>query len=421
MYICSKFVLVFMRYTPSEIRRLSKIAKRMTGAYLQKKVSVLFSDKTYVRNVFQTSYPKNALIVYLPDAFKSKKLHKRHTNLTECYTAGKVLSELGYNVDAIDRLNKSFSDWGKYDLIYGTAVPVDATDVPVKIMYAPGASGPFVLQETIKKVKGLIDEKGKGFFSSMRMAAAVLSPYGFISSLVCDGVIVLGNGFVKKHHVQTDPDHPERFYNLPCFYFPATPPDLDKKDFEKAKSHILWFGSMSLMHKGLDICMDIALAHPEISLHICGALKRESDFWHYYNPLIKQATNIIDHGFVNIDSPEFTSILEQCAFVVSPSISEGGAAALLNVVGNGGLIPIYSENCGLDFAEIGYEIKGSPQKADFERVILESSRMEGECLRKMSKIALSHVRQNYTLEQYHSRLKAIIEDILRRKQGCLNS
>lgn len=418
MYICSKFVLGIMKFTPSEIRRLAKIAKRITGEYLQKKVAVLFSDKTFVKNAFQTSYPKNALIVYLAEPFKLKKINKRHTNLTECYTAGKVLSELGYNVDAIDRLNKSFSDWGKYDLIYGTFLPVEAMDVPIRIMYAPGAATPFVLQETVKKARGLINEKGNCFLSSMRMAAAVLNPYGFISSLVCDGVIALGNAFVKKYHMQTDPDHPERFYNLPCFYFPCQPLDLDKKDFEKARKHILWFGSMGLMHKGLDICMDIALAHPEITLHICGALKRETEFWHYYNPLINKATNIIDHGFVNIESPEFSAILEQCAFVVHPSISEGGSPSLLNVVGNGGLIPIYSESCGVDFAEIGYEIKGSPQKADFEKVILECARMDGECLRKMSKTALAHVRENYTLEQYHAHLKAIIEDIIQRKQGC---
>lgn len=407
-----------MRFTPAEIRRLAKIAKRIIGARIQQKVAVLFSDKTHVENAFQTSYPKKALIVYLAEPFKLKNINKRHTNLTECYTAGKVLSELGYNVDAIDRLNKSFSDWEKYDLIYGTLVPAEAMGThAIKIIYSPGAAVSFVLQETTKKVNALLKEKGNCFLSSMRMESAVLNPRSFIPFLSCDGVIVLGNAFVKKYQMQTDPEHPERFYNLPCFYFPCPPIDLDKKDFEKAKRHILWFGSMGLMHKGLDICLDIALAHPEITLHICGALKRETEFWHYYNPLIDKATNIINHGFVDIGSPEFAAILEQCAFVVHPSISEGGSPALLNVVGNGGLIPIYSESCGVDFAEIGYEIKGSPQKADFERVILEAFRMDGESLRKMSQTALSHVRENYTLEKYHARLKAIIVDILQRKQG----
>ena len=45
--------------------------------------------------------------------------------------------------------------------------------------------------------------------------------------------------------------------------------------------------------------------------------------------------------------------MSECAFVVHPSISEGGSPSVLNVVANGGLIPVCSKACGVDLPEDG--------------------------------------------------------------------
>ena len=171
------------------------------------------------------------------------------------------------------------------------------------------------------------------------------SPY--LQTFLSDGVVVLGNDFVLDTYKNYDKQGAERFKNLNAFFYDVYDIDLSKKDFSKAKEHFLWFGSSGLLHKGLDLLIDIFSKRRDIYLHICGASKKEKDFFDYYGPALSKSKNIINHGFVDIKSEEFKNIMDQCAFIIFPSVSEGGAPAVLNTIANGGLIPILTKSTGL--------------------------------------------------------------------------
>ena len=47
------------------------------------------------------------------------------------------------------------------------------------------------------------------------------------------------------------------------------------KDFERARSAFLWFGSGGLVHKGLDLVLEAFAGLPDCRLFVCGPISRE--------------------------------------------------------------------------------------------------------------------------------------------------
>jgi hypothetical protein len=168
---------------------------------------------------------------------------------------------------------------------------------------------------------------------------------------------------------------------------------------------------MGLLHKGLDLLLDIFATRPDIYLHICGASENEKDFFSYYRSLLLKSPNIINHGFVNIKSEEFKDIMNRCAFVISPSVSEGGSPAILNTIASGGLIPIITESSGLDIADFGVIIE-KPELAAVNIAINKALFLDNNELRKMSVSAQDNIRTDYTYDKYKFNLRNLIKNII---------
>jgi hypothetical protein len=118
------------------------------------------------------------------------------------------------------------------------------------------------------------------------------------------------------------------------------------------------------------------------------------------------------HGFVNIESDAFAGILSQCGILLNPSVSEGGAVSVLNVLGNGALMPVYSTGTGLDLSSVGIEVE-DVSYACFRDALLKVDRMDTEEFEKKAWAAHRLVREHYTLANYeegmYRHLKEIIE------------
>jgi len=198
---------------------------------------------------------------------------------------------------------------------------------------------------------------------------------------------------------------------LNAFYFDIYDIDLGAKDFSEARKHYLWFGSSGLLHKGLDFVIEYFASHPDLFLHICGASHGEREFFDYYQPIIDRCSNIIDHGFIQIDSAQFISIMDSCAFVVFFSASEGGSPALLNVMANGGLIPLVNKAVGVDVADFGFVID-ELEWFDCHKIIDSSILLDETELKDLSLKAKNTVRREYRYDAYKMRLKYYVESAL---------
>ena len=405
-----------MRLRISEIRRLLQIAKRRFANTIISWLQKLLLTEKYKKNVFNKKYTKHVLMCHLPEAFDKKELPKYHSTLTECYTIAKCFDRLGYCVDCVSR-TKTGIDYSKYDIVFGIngnafmgAFSTDERVKPLKIFYPVGGETLFNYRETALRNRDFHDRHGIWMLSANRYIPGDVRTY--YEANLSDAVICLGNEYVFSHYLSEDKQQ-NKYRWLPAFYFPTVKTPMEK-DFAECRKNILWFGSSGMVHKGLDIAIDFAIEHPEYTLHICGGSRLETDFWNYYNPKVKACGNIQLHGFVDIESAEYAHILSQCGILLNPSVSEGGAVAVLNVLGNDALLPVYSKATGVDLSHCGICVRNVTYK-DFEQAILELESLSTEDFEQMAKDAHILVRDNYTIEQYEERIYNHLKEIIEKK------
>lgn len=402
-----------MKLSFSEISRILPIAKRRTGERLTRWIQRLFNSEKLVKNVFDTKHERRALLCYLPEAFKGKELPRHHSNLTECHTIAEAFDKLGYNVDCASR-NKASIDYSRYDVVMGINCPAYAASFtadknisPVRIFYSVGAHTFYNLRTTAKRNKEFFDRHGSWLLTSYHYIPG--NGMNYYMSHLSDAVISLGDSFLIQQ-MTNEGEATDKVKQLPAFYFNVCSPG-EKKDFSKCRNSILWFGSSGMMHKGLDIAIDFALEHPQFTLHICGGSRQEKEFWKFYMPKIKAAGNIVMHGFVDINSHEFAQVLAECGLLLNPSLSESGAVAVLNVLGNGALLPVYSKGTGLDIEDEGIEV-GDVTYDNFKKALLAVASMSTKAIEQKAWAAHKVVKEKYTLENYRETMYRYIKEII---------
>lgn len=402
-----------MKLNRSEISRLWPIAKRRAGEKLVKWVQRLFSSEKLVKNVFKASHGKRVLMCHLPEAFSGKDLPKFHSNLTECMVVARCFNRLGYTVDCTSRA-KTGIDYSPYDVVFGIngnafmgSFGSDAGIRPLRIFYSVGAETCFNYRGTALRNADFNSRHGLWLLGSNRYMPG--DPRNYYEAHFSDAVICLGNEYVHECFLNED-EARSRYSWLPAFYFKVAEPAAEK-DFARCRRSILWFGSSGLLHKGLDIAIDFAVAHPEFTLHICGGSRQESAFWKCYLPVIKANRNIVMHGFVNIESQEFADILSQCGVLLNPSVSEGGAVAVLNVLGNGALLPVCSRATGVDLEGCGVTVENVTYRA-FEEALLSVDTLPLDEFKSMAWGAYRLISKNHTIEKYEANMFCLLKDII---------
>ena len=406
-----------MRISLSEISRLLPIAKRRVASTMIAWLQKLLLSEQYKKDVFKKGYARRVLMCHLPEAFSGKELPKYHSNFTECYTIAKCFDKLGYSVDCVSR-TKTGIDYSQYDIVFGIngnafmgVFSADEKIKPLKIFYSVGAETLFNYRVTILRNKDFYDRHGFWLLGSNRYVPGDARAYYEVH--LSDAAICLGDEFVFNHFV-TEDNKNEKYRWLPAFYFPTVNASI-KKDFSLCRQSILWFGSSGMVHKGLDIAIDFAIEHPDYTLHICGGSRQETDFWNYYMPKIKASKNIHLHGFVDIESDKYAQILSQCGILLNPTISEGGAVSVLNVLGNGALLPVYSEATGIALSEVGICIPDVTYKG-FEDALLKLETMPVDEFREKALKAHNLVKDNYTIEKYEEHMYAHLKEIIEKKK-----
>ena len=119
------------------------------------------------------------------------------------------------------------------------------------------------------------------------------------------------------------------------------------------------------------------------------------------------------HGFVDIESKEFADLLAQCGILLNPSLSESGAVAVLNVLGNGALMPVYSKGTGLDLADTGIEVSEVTYES-FRKALLAVAELPTEAIGQKAWAAHRLVKERYTLENYRETMYRHLKEIIKK-------
>jgi hypothetical protein len=360
-------------------------------------------------NYYRTSYTRNALVSYITDPFRNE-MNLSHTNSFESMEIGKAINEVGFNVDIADYDYEGRIDYSRYDLIFGFGEPLINSFYKrgkkiVTVYYGTGMQINTQNNNTLNRVKEVFDKKGVWLPGSGRIVNKAWS----IQTTLVDAMILLGNEEVTKTY---SPYFKGKIYNIPALYYKVTNYDeiISSKAFNKAKTHFLWFGSSGMIHKGLDLLLEIFSKQEVIHLHICGPLDGEPEFKQTYNNELFKTANIHYHGFISLNSVLFKELLQECAFVILPSCSEGGGASVLNVCGNGGLIPLLSKEASIDTGESGFVF----DKINIESIqftIDQALQLTEQEIKERSKKCCELISRKHSQTNYASELRKCINEI----------
>lgn len=367
-------------------------------------------DNRILKNVFDKKYKKKVLISYITGPFQDG-LSKTHTNNLECYTAAEIFDELGYDVDVIQYTNDiDIEKLNEYDVVYGfgKAYVKSLTNLNcISIYYGTGCSPIYQNIQTIGKGREFFRKNNINCFNMLRYVSNDYTAIGYYS----DSIITLGNKFGaetfriagKKICIN----------NINAFYYDTVNIDVKNKDIKNIKKNFLWFGSSGIIHKGLDLVIEVFKRRKDLNLTICGASKKElieSGLWKVISD--NTCKNIKYVEWVDIESEQFYDIMNSNIATVFPSVSEGGAPAVLNVMANGGLIPIVSRGCSLDIEGIGIILEKTTSECIEKNIDLLLSKKDCELI-KMSEKVKDNTRNIYSYNNYKASLTRIIKNSLK--------
>lgn len=152
-------------------------------------------------------------------------------------------------------------------------------------------------------------------------------------------------------------------------------------------TQFLYCASEIGLRKGFDV-LERAMADADLGrlgahLHIVGS----ASYPHYRSRLEqleeRLGPHVTDHGWLPASSPEYRELLESVDYLFFPSLEEGQPGTVLDSMACG-VIPLISENCGVDFAPLGFcELEtASGRNTELLRQACELPAQERERLRR---------------------------------------
>jgi hypothetical protein len=361
-----------------------------------------------LKNIFGSDYLKRALVSFIQEPFVHKTTFFYHTNRIEAELLCQIPHEMGFQVDLVNFNDDKFELTDNYDLLigFGNAIDELIMQFPTKpfplILYRNGFDG--VFSDRIVNVR-LSDFYSK--YGSIPIVSSNIYPLGHRTQIwFADVLIALGNDVVAETFRENTLG---KIHSVDLFYFDVGHIDLEKKDFERAKNNFLWFGSLGALWKGLDITLEYFMLHPEVQLYIAGFNPKETVFRQSMHTFF-ELPNVHVLNFVKMESPEFFELLYTCSAAIFPTSGEGGGGAMLNLCAAGGLIPIVTENIGLDFDDQEYIIKEFTVESVHNTIQQFQDQTNKQLLDRSDRI-MKFIRSKHTMDNYKNSITQIIKNV----------
>lgn len=348
----------------------------------------------------------NVLLSYIISPFfleAGQPVQNSHTHYWESLQIARTFQELGYCVDVIHWQNLDFVPRKDYAFFVDVRLnlerlaPLLNKDC-VKIMHIETAH--WLFHSTAQYSRLLALQRRRGITLS---AVKIVQPNWAIEH--ADYATVLGNEFTLGTY---------RYANKPLYRLPISTPIVypwpAEKDFEACRNHYLWFGSGDLVHKGLDLVLETFATMPDYHLTICGPVQREKEFERAYYRELYQTPNIHTIGWVDISSPDFTRIVNNCVGLVYPSCSEGQCGGIVTCM-HAGLIPIISYESGVDVHDFGVILQDCSTE-EIKNSIQRVSSLSTQELELMARNAWEFARANHTRETFANAHRKAISTIM---------
>lgn len=220
-----------------------------------------------------------------------------------------------------------------------------------------------------------------------------------------DAIICLGDPRYYSHLSKpVERIYPSAFYNS----------KFKLENVDRRKSCFFVFGTDGLVHKGIDLLVEVFLKHPEWDLYLCGYNISEA----IKGTLKKNIanTNIHDCGYIRADSDGFLELVNMCQFILLPSCSEATSTAVLTGMRHG-LIPVVMHGNGFDEMDnICHFFEGYTLE-EIERTIECLLQKDATEIEEEERKVYEFANQKFTLENYTVRLSEALKHIIDEEAG----
>lgn len=291
-----------------------------------------------------------ALLSYLSDPVGWPAEDPRfsgHTNRWECWRIAHTLSELGYDVDAVDFDVRGREIAEDYDVVLALDAELvgyaRAVQPRHRLLHLTGSFAPFNNAAEERRIDALQARRG------VRCAPrrTVPDPQGAAEALaLADRCSLVGNAWVRDTYPV---EQRAKITGLPVTGSQLSPRVLER-DLVPREREFLWFFGGGAVHKGLDLTLEAFARRPELVLHVVGDLRGEEDFVSAYRRELTELPNIHVHGFLTPDSESFATLARRCFAFVAPSCAEATSTACITLL-QLGLFPIVSRATGVDLPD----------------------------------------------------------------------
>ena len=326
------------------------------------------------------------------------------TQHSEIFKIVKIFSEFGYCIDLVycnDIRSIQILSKKKYQIIFGFGETfyqmVSRQPDAISILYMTEHHPEFSFDEEKKRIEYYYARHGRhvsylrsGRFYSIKHIEEKYSHLISMSEV---------EPFLKQ-------------YNTPFCIFPSGIINYEYrykiKNHDKSRTNFLWLGSAGAVHKGLDLLIDIFSNRNDLTLHIAGLRKEEKKFLS-----IPKKGNIIDYGYINIQSKTFLNLIDLCSFIILPSCSEACSTSITTGMLHG-LIPIVMKNAGFNRLK-GHTIFLDDFKISYiDSMLSKVASMTKNELDIFSRNVYSFAHDNFTISNFEQSFRGIISSIINK-------
>lgn len=373
--------------------------------YLEDKKS--FASITQNVNLDLTRQQKSILVCYLDYKHINKMIKENafHTNVREMFQIVKVLINLDFVIDicsynsihALETIKNK-----KYDYIFGMGETfreaVRLHPESYSIIYM--TENPYYIsyQKELERIQ---------YFQKRRGTRIEFSRTGKFykedDEKNVDAVICMG----EEEYFDSDK---QKIYRV----YPTANKNArwNNECVNRDKHNFLVFGTGGFVHKGNDILLEIFERHPEWKLYMCGQDVTKDIKKHGY----KKPNNVVDCGFISVQSNEFLKLVNKCTFILLPSCSEGMPTGILTGMCHG-LIPIVCKGVGLNELTEYCEYFDTYSIEVIEKKIEDSIKIQSMELIRKSNFIYKYAAKVFSLENYTETMQNIMNIAIEKRVG----
>ena len=356
----------------------------------------------------------NVLFSYISAPFLLKPgepIPTFHTQHWESWRMATTFLDFGYSVDVINYTNQTFLPDKDYAVVVDARrnlerlAPLLKSDC-IKIMHLDTSHILFHNAAEASRLLAL-QQRRKVTLQPRRFEM----PNRGIEHADC--ATMMGNGFTSRTYRYAN----KRIYCLPISA-PVVYPWPEEKHFESCRKRYIWFASGGMVHKGLDLVLEVFAKLPDYQLTVCGPVKDEKDFLAAYRKELFDTPNIRTFGWIDVTSREFIDIANNAVALLYPSCSEGQSGSLVTCL-HAGLIPVASRESGVDIREDFGVYLNSCSLKEIQDAVQTLSGLPAKTLEAMARKAWEYARAKHTKENFAEEYRKAIAQIVDRR--CMSN